>query len=1166
MDYMRTNSKWFWRRPVLLATLTMALLCYSRLQGQTASSGALTGVAFDPTGALMPATVVRLINQDTGIVETVTSDEEGRFHFLLLSPGSYEVQAQSPGSGRLIGRTLINVNVADVVHVELHLRFETVSQSVNVFAQRSNLQTDSSAVGKVVNEKAVSTLPLVTRNFAQIASLSPGIMSGVYNAGELGLGGTALSQIAKSNDGLYVHGARSYDNNFQVDGISVSDVQGSAAGSGGIPLPNPDSLQEFKVQTGLYDAAYGRYGGANISVITRTGSNAFHGTVFEFLRNEAMNANDFFWSQTSQPRPVLKQNQFGIALGGPIKKDKLLFFGSYQGTRQTNGIAAGQSRTACTASLIEPPLTNDRSAAELGNLFGGMTGAQGGIAIKSDGANINPSALALLSLRLPDGTFLIPTPQTVNSAKPFAQQGFSVFTDPCHFNEDQFATNADYLPRSNSKFSARFFLANDEQTVTFPGNGLNPTGNIPGFPSPSDSEFRVFSLSQSYTFGNAWLNAARIGYVRTRATTQAKTPFRWSDVGVAEGGMSHNNELPSLDILGSTSIASGFPRTITQNSFVFNDDLSFVRGPHIVRLGGSITRLQDNVNLVGLGSFLQFLSWPDFLLGLSADANHTDFSNVFASFDDFGLTNREFRVWEGSGFVQDDYRLTKTFTLNLGLRYEHLGQFEDKLGRNASFDISKADPNPPVIGSQAGYVVASNFSGVLPPGVSQSGNTFGNDGGGQNTIAPRIGFAWQLFPDKSQAVLRGGYGTYYSRPTGQASYQNIFGAPFSVFRLNAGAANSGATFQAPFPQPFPMPESFPLFPIYSPTSITTIYSVASGFRPAVIQQYSLNLQAELREGWLLEIGYFGSHGMHLIRQRSLNQARSASAGNPIRGEFTNNVANIPLRVPIVGVPPDSLVEMESEGSDWYNGLEASLAKALSHGLQFLAAYTLSKTLDTDGSDINATSSGNALTLGDQNSPRQRWGRASFDRTHRFVVSETWDLPGPRTGLSHALLAGWNLASVITIQSGTALTIADTNAQNVFGISEDRAQLTGTCTKGQLARRGPIQSKLNAYFNASCFTTPPIIGADGIGTEFGDSATGLVDGPPQASLDLAVSKSVHFGWPGEKCELRFRVEFFNALNHPQFANPDANFTSPTFGVITSTSVNARVGQLALKLAF
>jgi hypothetical protein len=662
------------------------------------------------------------------------------------------------------------------------------------------------------------------------------------------------------------------------------------------------------------------------------------------------------------------------------------------------------------------------------------------------------------------------------------------------------------------------------------------------------------------------LNEARIGYVRTKTGAEAQTPFDWSDIGVSEGEMNRNNELPSLKILGSISMASGFPRTITQNSLVFSDGLSFVHAAHTIQLGGSVTRLQNNVNIPGLGSFVQFLSWPDFLLGLDAGANGTGFSNVFASFDDFGLTDREYRVWEGTGYAQEDYRIRKSLTLNIGLRYERLGQFGDLLGRNSSFDFNKADPNPAAAGSVAGYIVASNFPGVTPPGVTRANNTFGNYGEGQNTVAPRIGFAWQILPNKSWLVLRGGYGTYYSRTTGQAFYQSVFGAPFSLFRLNSGPANANATFQEPFAQPFPTPSSFPLFPAYSPTSNATVYGVAPGFRPAMIQQYSLNLQAELHEGWLLEVGYVGTRGTHLVRQRSLNQALPASANNPIRGVTENTVDNISLRVPVLGIPPDSLQLMESEGSSWYNALEVSLTKRLSYGLQFLASYTFSKTLDTDGADINSTSTGNALTLGDQNSPSQRWGRASFDRRHRFVFSETWTLPGPPSGLPRAILGGWDLATVATIQSGNALTIAYTNANNVFGISEDRAELTGNCTKSQSITGGPISSKLNNYFNKSCFTTPPVIGADGVGTAFGDSGTGIVNGPGQANLDLAVTKVFAVPWPRENSTVEFRAEFFNAFNHPQFANPDSNFSSPTFGLISNTAVNPRVGQLALRFSF
>jgi TonB dependent receptor/Carboxypeptidase regulatory-like domain len=1147
-----------------LRLATICLLIGSGVNGQTASTGALTGVTKGPTGETLPEVSIQLTG-NAGETRTATSDEHGRFALPLVPPGTYQLRAEKTDFETLRLNDL-QIAVTETLRIELHIQLPTLHQRAEAVSEPLLVQTETAALGRVVGEKAVSDLPLPTRNFAQITGLSPGVTVGVYNAGELGIGGTALSQIAKSNDGIFVQGARSYDNNFQLDGVSTSDVQASSSGSGGIPIPNPDTIQEFKVQTGLYDAGFGRYAGANASVVTKAGGNEFHGTFFEFFRNNVLNANDFFLNETGQQRPDLKQNQFGFTFGGPLKKDKLFLFGSYQGTRQVNGLAAGQARIACTATLITPPLTNDRSAGALGRLFGGMSGALGGVAIKPDESNINPVALALLNFKLPNGNYLIPTPQKVDLSEPFAQQGFSVFTEPCHFSEDQMLANADYDASANSHFMARFFLSNQSQTVTFPGNGLNSSGNIPGFPSPVDSSFRVFSLAHTYTFSSNSLNEARVGYVRTSTQTTAVSPFNWSDVGVSAGQMNENNDLPSLSILGSVSMASGFPRNIAQNSFVFGDVFSFVRGSHTLRLGASLTRLQDNINIAGLGSFVHFLSWPDFLLGLDASTNGSAFSNVFSSFDVFGLTDRQFRVWEGASFLQDDYRITRSLTLNVGVRYERLGQFGDNLGRNSSFDFNRADPNPPPGGSLAGYIVASNFAGTVPPGVTRVDNTFGNYGDGQNAIAPRFGFAWQIFHLKVPLVLRGGYGLYYSRTTGQAFYQNTFGAPFSEFRLNTGAANTNATFQQPFAQPFPTPDSFPLFPEYSPTTTTTIYSVAPNFRPAMVQQFSLNLQTELHKGWLFEVGYVGTRGTHLVRQRSLNQALSASPSNPIRGVTSNTVANIPLRVPILGIPADSLVQMESEGSSWYNGLEISLTKRLGHGLQFLASYTFSKTLDTDGADINSTSSGNALTLGNQNSPGQRWGRASFDRTHRFVLSETWTLPSPSNGLRRTLLGGWDLAAILTIQSGSALTIADTNANNVFGISEDRAQLTGACTKSQLVAGGSVTSKLNNYFDRTCFTTPPVIGADGIGTAFGDSATGIVNGPGQANVDLALSKTVPLHWPMESASLQLRAEFFNALNHPQFANPDANFSSPTFGVISSTSVNPRIVQLALRFSF
>jgi hypothetical protein len=1154
----RCPSTWY------LALVFCALLAFAH--AQTASTGSLIGFVVDPAGSVVPGVILHLVEQASSESHSAVSDNEGRFSFPFLRPGSYQLQISKPQFASLTIREIV-ISVTETRRIEVRLRLATVVEQTQVSAELPIVQTDNSTLGRTVDRKEITSLPLVTRNVAQIVGLSPGVNAGVFNAGELGLGGIALSQIASSNDGIFAHGARSYDNNWELDGISVSDVQSSGAGSGGIPIPNPDGLQEFKVQTALYDAAYGRYAGANVSVITKSGTNFYHGTVFEFLRNDVLNANDFFLNQVGRPRPNLKQNQFGFSFGGPIKKEKLLFFGSYQGTRQVNGVAAGQSRIACTSSLSSPPLTNDRSQIELGRLFGGMSGTIGGVAIKPDGSNINPAALALLNFKLPDGSFLIPTPQTVDSSRPYTSEGFSVFTYPCDFKEDQFLGNVDYFVSQKGKLAARFFFANANKTVTFPGNFFNPAPNIPGFSSPNQSGNRVFSLTHTYTFDKALLNQLRLGFVRTTGRAQSHSPFKWSNVGVSESEMSLSNELPNLNILGSVAFSSAFPFAFAQNSFIFSDGLSLVHGAHTLRFGGSITRVQDNFRDPGLGSFVQFLSWPDFLLGLSAKDNGTGtFSNVFASIDDFGLFDRDFRVWEASLFSQDDYRIGKRLTVNFGLRYEWLGQFGDRLGRNSSFDISKANPNPPADGSVAGYIVASNFHGIPPPGVLRSGNTFANKGDGQNTIAPRLGFAWQVLPTTTRLLLRGGYGMYFSRPTGQAFFQSASAAPFALPRVATGATNRDASFQSPFSQPFPTADSFPLFAPYSPTTAVTINTSPPNFRSAVIQQYSLNVQQELAKRMLLEVGYVGARGTHLQRVRSLNQALSASPANPVRGITSNTLANVPSRVPIPGIPADSLDMVESAGSSWYNGLEVSLANRVSHSLQFLASYTFSKALDTDGANINGTSAGLSLTLGDQNSPSQRWGRASFDRTHRFVFSQIWDLPSPKSGLRHAALGGWNLAAILTIQSGTALTIADTNAQNVFGISEDRAELNGNCPKSQFVRGGSITSKLNNYFNTSCFTTPPVIGADGIGTSFGNSATGIVDGPGQANIDLSFSKTVVLRWPAEKSSLQLRAEFYNLFNHPQFANPDANFTSPTFGVISSTAVNARVGQVAVRFSF
>jgi hypothetical protein len=1055
-----------------IALILGSVCCWS----QTASTGALVGEVLDPSERAIIHVQIKANDPDNAVERSTLSDNEGQFTIPLLPPGTYQLTASKDGYLQTQSIS-VQVTVTETTRVSVPMKVMGKTQTITVHANVSQLQNDSMAVGGLVQSQSVQDLPLASRNFTQIVDLSPGVSSGVNNAAELGVGGGGLSQIDSGNDGVFVHGSRSYDNGYEFDGVPVNDLQGSSNASGGIPIPSPDAIEQFKGQTGLYDVSFGEHAGASVSLVTKSGTNRIHGSAFEFFRNDVLNANDYFLNLAGQPRADLKQNQYGATLGGPIRRDRLFYFGSYQGTRQSNGLAANQARIACSASFVMPPLTSNRSAQALGAMFAGMSGAFGGAAINDDGSNLHPVALEILNFKLPDGSYLIPTPNVVDPSLPFSIEGRSAISTPCHFNEDQVLASLDTdLPHSNS-LAFRFMWSNGTMNVSFPGNGLIGTGNIPGFPSDIDNRFRVASVSWVRPMRVQWLNELRFGFTSTLGATSAQAPFRWSDLGVPIGAMNNEDGLPSLGIVGSINLASGFPRTFSQKRFFLSDMLTYSHAGHLFQVGGALSRLYDDVNIVGFGSAVLFLSWPDFLLGLDAEQNGTDlFSNVYGSADDYGLLDRDYRSWNGSFFAGDHFRVRNAFTAEFGVRYERIGQFNDSLGRSSSFDINRADPNPPGAGSVAGYIVGKNYAGALPGGVIRAGNDAATFGLGENSLAPRIGFAWQPAGSSSNLVIRAGYGIYLSQATGQAFFQTVFGAPFSLQRVNVGRANASATLGAPFPQPFPTPDSFPYFPPYSPLTNTSIGTVSPDFRPAFVQQYGADVQYAFAKDWTLHLGNFNSQSTHLLRTRSLNQALSASPSNPIRGTVSNTVANIGLRVPVQGAPPDEVALVESAGTSTYNDLEASLNNRLSRSFQFLGSYTFSKTLDSDPADINGSSAGNTQTLGDQNLPSQRRGRASFDRTHRLVLSGLYSFPSPSGHLTGALFGGWSTSGVLTVQSGEALTIAYDNLKNVFGISEDRAELQAGCGKSDLVTHGSVQNKLDHYFNTSCFTTPPVVGS------------------------------------------------------------------------------------------
>ncbi len=1134
--------------------LTLSLAA-SAAFAQTADTGAIVGTVLDAAGAVIPQAQVKVTNLATGEARTVSSADNGSYSVPLLPPGNYSVEVSKSGF-KTVTFPNVQVIVTEGSTLNAQLAVGAVTEHVTVEAEAEQLQTASSALGRVTNEAMVTDLPLASRNYTQIIGLNPGVSTEVTNPTALGMGSGGMSNFSTG-------GQSEKSNNYQMDGVAIDDLQNSGTFSGGVAIPNPDTIMEFKVQTSQYDASFGRNAGANVNVITKGGTNTFHGTLFEFLRNNDLNANDFFFNRTGTARPVLKQNQFGGTIGGPVVKDKLFFFGSYQGTRQVNGVSA-----QCSTTFEEPPLTNNRSAAALGALFAGQRGyyqtALGGVgpAIAADGSNISPQALALMNYKVPGGGYAIPTPEQINPALPFATQGISVLSDPCPFTENQYMANGDYIPSEKHRIAMRFFTAKDNTTETFPSTNVGGPG-VPGWPLTIPTSYQNATVTYTFIASPSLLNELEAGYHRTFAYNYQDEPLQYSQLGI--NTPSYDNGIPEIDINGSVTLGgNGQSLKDTQNTYILQDSVSWTHGRHNIRFGGGAAKAENNLENFHYIGALIFLSYPDLLLGLNATQSGTaavgvPVGNVYESVDVPGIFDRAFRTWNTNAWVQDDYKVSRRLTVNVGLRFERIGDISDGLGRNGNIDPALLNTNPPAGGTLQGYVVPSNYTGPVPAGVTQLSNNLGYSPDGQNTWNPRVGFAWQL-PGTDRFVLRGGYGVYHDTTTGQPFIQLLTDPPFSVINELAATANGSATLANPFPPAV----TLPYFPPYSPTTKNSATIIGPDYRPPTVQQYSMGLQTRLMHDMVLTTTYSGARGVHLLEEALINQAEFASPSNPVNGVTTNTVANIQQRVPYPGFATTGMEDIYSNAESWYNALGASVEKRMSHGLQFLASYTFARSLSTASGSVAGANGGSPV--GPQNNPSNTYGPDGFIRDQRFVLSLVYALPSLENhAMARPVLGGWKLASVVTVQSGDRLTLTTSTSTNIYGITNDRVQIAAGCSYPQLQNSGGIESLLYTYFNKSCITTAPVVGSDGKGTTFGDAGIGIVRGPGQSDVDFSLIKGFQVPkW--ERGHLELRGEFFNVLNHPSFGNPSTSFSSATFGQILSDTVNPRIVQFALKLAF
>ncbi len=1158
--------------------LFLALCCVvAPVFGQSAAAGALEGSITDLAGMQVADVAVQLHNGATGESLTVRSGPDGAFRFSLVPAGTYDVTFARDGfkTSRMAGLTL---NSSEVPLLDAKLEPGDSAAAPSECA--CVLRASAPSTGTLVDEKTITSVPLNTRNFTQVLSMTSGSVATVNNAGTLGRGTPSVNVNGNTTAGGYT-----------VDGAYAPST-----------VPNPDTISEFKIPVSQNDAMFGAMV-PTTNLMTKRGENTVHGNLWEFLRNDVFNANAFFRNATGQSKPNLKQNQFGATLGGPVRRNKLFFFTSYQGTRQVNGLDP-----TSVSNLILPGLTDDRSASTLAAQFcpaGNGNGSRyqsyaGGRQLDchnqstSTTAPINPVALRLLQMKGSDGRYLIPTPQTMLTSGPNAGLGFSSYSLPSTYNEHHGLGNIDGVFATKHTVSGRMFASTVDQLRTFGSPGGYPGAPVvPGFGAPQKLKATdvATSLRMTSQLTANLVNEGSMTYTRNRTDAVGVGIPAASTFGVTavDPLFPVAPEITVLGPMGSFRLFGTNPNDnhFETRTFSWSDNVSWIHGSQRLRVGGYfLNQYNGRADTGGARGRVSFQTFEDFLLGLNAadnlsPAGRSNIQSVQANegIGPNGEVEYRYRRYYGAAFVQDDIKFSPRFTLNLGVRWEYIGPSFDEAGAigNVSLDLLRKSPIPPAGGTLAGNTVAANYDPQLinpytgkpfgpPPAgvVTRASKSFYENGTPLDKFAPRVGFAWQPLRSSNRLVLGGAYSWFLQSPlfSANAATAPLFTqAPFAQGFTNAESSNGASHFAAPFP----------LTTLgYVPRTLTSQLSdrvAGPEYRIPRLQQWSFTAKWKIAQNLSLDLGYIGSRGDHLLLSRVLNQPSLASAATPLNCGYdgdpshcmtTNTAANARQRVPILGETPTALATSEFTGGSWYHSAQATLRKQVSRGLTFQAAYTYSKALN------------NLNVFNDQFNLDLSKARAAFDRTHRLITNFDYQLPLPALGSSgfgRAVTQGWSVTGIVLLQTGMPVTLTDPNGGTVFGrAATSTVSMCPGATYGSLATSGSVNERLGRWFDTSAICSPAILGSDGTAAGYGTAGQNILNGPSQVNSDFSIGKRTRVGGLRENGELTFRVEFYNAMNHSQFSNPGTTFRTAAFGVITQTAVAPRLIQFGVKYLF
>jgi len=1148
----------------LLLAATMAIPLYAQVD-----SGKVIGQVQDSSGAAVKGAKVIATNVGTGVIHDVTTGSSGEFVVTELGSGNYTVTVEQVGFKKAV-QPAFKLDINQVVRVDVTLVPGMVTEHIEVSAAEPLVESQTSSVGQVIEETQVHDLPLNGRDFVQLAYLSPGVNQGEVGAVQQG----GIPENERGNGSIHVNGLMATNNNFLLNGFDNNEQQIGFE----VLQPPVEAIDEFKVQTSNFGADIGK-GGAVVNVVIKSGTNNFHGSAFEFLRNSYMDAKNFFDSPTSPIAPF-KQNQFGGTLGGPILKNKTFFFVDYQGTRVRESetfistVPTGAERTGdfsdllgtdgqgnVTGQIFDPlttnPVTNQRTAFP-GNIIPPCAGSTRRSA--TGGSCLDPAALNAMNL------FPQPNIPGAGDANNF------LFNPVASNNQDSFDIRVDHQWRSDS-ISGTFNFGNVDSVQPDPFPGQAGGGSFSGH---IHNKAYVAGISDVHSFSSTKTNELKIGY--TRYVVDA-VPF-FSNVALATQlgipginipGDPNTGGMPNIMISGYSSLGNQdwFPENLKENNYQLKDSFTWIHGHHSFKFGGDIIKRQH-------GFFQTQNPRGDFTFDQQFTENVNDTTsdpgsalasflvgNPIYSFRDGLAGSFGMHWWEVSGYFMDDFRVSSKLTLNLGLRYDLYTPMVEDHNRIANFDFA------------TGEFVAPGM-----PGVSDTGNVQTN----YKNFAPRVGFAYTPFSD-SKTVLRGGYGIFYSLQADQNDAElaynptGLFGNQTIQFNANS---IPNLQLSTGFATPSDPSGSLPPSSLIDPSGRASAIPFHNP-TPA-IQEWNLNVERQLAKDTVLQVAYVGVHGVHLTYLRNLNQATQPLDSNfevcptPSDPYCADGLASNFGR-PYYGTVPQigAIRTSNNDASMISHSLQVRFEKRFSAGWTMLAAYTYQHSIGvTDENEAVGPEPQNTYDL------HAERGSISPDFRHQFTAAWTYELPfgpGKRYFNSESplrlLVGGWQLNGIITMYSGQAFTpllsFDDTNTgsggarPNIYG---DPNSFTNATAAGCPSNSQSLQCWYNpAAFGQTSPTTflyPSLAPGQSFARLYGDAGRGILRGPAQYNTDFSIFKVFHLK---ETLSLELRGEVFNLFNTPEFAPPDATVDiSGLSGSINSTVHSSRQLQLAARFRF